>query len=80
MSVTFKFKESVREDRRREIIDVLGRAGLAARSLFPGQKRSNLASIFTVSKADPEAVNAALAGYGREIEYVEAAPKRRLKS
>jgi hypothetical protein len=81
MSVQFKFKDSVGEERRREIIDVLDRAGLAARSLYPGQSRPGLASIFTVTQADDaEALRAALTGYRRDIEYVEVAPKRSLKS
>jgi hypothetical protein len=82
MSVQFKFKESVGEERRREVVDALGRAGFEARSLFPGQKRPKLASIFTVPQADAkdlEAMNSALARYDRDIEYVEAAPSRRLK-
>jgi hypothetical protein len=81
MSVQFKFKDSVAEDRRREIIDVLGRAGYPARSLYPGQQRPRLASIFTVSQADDaKALQAALTGYKQDIEYVEASPKRKLKS
>ncbi|MFL4968834.1 MAG: hypothetical protein ACJ8FU_07680 [Xanthobacteraceae bacterium] len=82
MSVQFKFKESVREDRRREIVDTLERAGFAARCLFPGQKRPRLAAIFTVPQAgakDLEAVSSALSKYDRDIEYIEAAPTRSLK-
>lgn len=83
MSVQFKFKDTVGADRRREIIDALDRAGFVARSLFPNQKRPRLASIFTVTEAGAEDVNAvrtALTNYGRDIEYVEAAPERRLSS
>jgi hypothetical protein len=82
MSVQFKFKDSVSDDRRREIVDALGRAGFAARSLFPNQKRPQLASIFTLSEAEAEdlqALRSALTGYDRDIEYVEAAPARSLK-
>jgi hypothetical protein len=82
MSVQFKFKDDVGENRRREIIKALGRAGFAARSLFPGQTRAKLASIFTVSEAevaDVRAVQQALTGFDRDIEYVEAAPSRGLK-
>ncbi len=80
MSVTFKFKESVGEERRREIIHVLDRAGYAARSLFPGQKRPGLASIFTVSQtADPKVLGKALSSYNTDIEYIEAAPDRKVK-
>jgi hypothetical protein len=82
MSVQFKFKESVSEDRRREIVDALDRAGFAARSLFPGQKRPRLASIFTVTGAgagDLKAFRSALTDYDHDIEYVEAAPERKLK-
>jgi hypothetical protein len=81
MSVQFKFKDSVGEERRREIIDVLDRAGLAAHNLYPGQKRAGLASIFTVARADDaKTLRAALTGYRHDIEYVEAAPKRNVKS
>jgi hypothetical protein len=83
MSVQFKFKDSVGEERRREIVAVLERAGFATRCLFPGQKRPQLASIFTVSAADAKdlkAVNSALTEYDRDIEYVEAAPQRRLRT
>jgi len=81
MSVQFKFSDTVDDDRRLEIIEALKRAGFAARSLFPGQKRPRLASIFTVAKAkDVKALQAALSGYGRDIEYVEASPNRSLKS
>jgi hypothetical protein len=82
MPVQFKFRDNVGEDRRREIIDALGRAGFAARSLFPDQKRPKLAAIFTVPQAQAEdikAMNSALAEYDRDIEYVEAAPTRSLK-
>ena len=81
MSVQFKFKDSVAEGRRREIIDMLGRAGYAARSLYPDQDRPSLASIFTVSQADDvKSLRSALTGYKHDIEYVEASPKRGLKS
>jgi hypothetical protein len=82
MSVQFKFKETVGEERRREIVDALGRAGFKARSLFPGQKRPSLAAIFTVGgggATDVQAMRAALTKYARDIEYVEGAPMRRLK-
>jgi hypothetical protein len=83
MSVQFKVKDSVGDDKRREILDALGRVGFAAQSLFPGQKRPRLASIFTVSKADAKDVKAlrtALADYSHEIEYIEAAPERGTKA
>jgi hypothetical protein len=83
MSVQFKFKDSVGDDKRRKILGALGRAGFAAQSLFPGQKRPRLASIFTVSKADAKdvkALRATLADYSHEIEYIEAAPERGLKA
>jgi hypothetical protein len=83
MSVQFKLKDTIGEDRRREIVEALGRAGFEARSLFPGQTRPKLASIFTVAGADAkdvQAVHAALTKYARDIEYVEGAPKRRLKA
>jgi hypothetical protein len=83
MSIQFKFGDAVSPDRRLEIIEALGRAGFAAQSLFPGQKRPNLASIFTVSKAgakDVKALQAALTDFGHEIEYVEASPERNLKA
>ncbi len=82
MSVQIKFKDTVGEARRREIVDALGRAGFEARSLFPGQKRPNLAAVFTVAGADAkdvEAMQTALTKYARDIEYVEGAPTRRLK-
>lgn len=82
MSVQFKIKDSVSADKRREIVDGLGQAGFAARSLFPGQTRSKLASIFTVSEVsakDLETVQRALSKFGGDIEYVEAAPDRRPK-
>jgi hypothetical protein len=82
MSVQFKFKDGVAEDRRREIVDALGRAGFDAKSLFPGQKRPKLAAIFTVPKAgsgDLDALQSALSDYDRDIEYVELAPQRSLK-
>jgi hypothetical protein len=83
MSVQFKFSDTVDDDRRLEIIETLKRAGFAARSLFPGQKRPKLASIFTVAKANArniKTLRAALAGYAGEIEYVEASPDRNLKA
>jgi hypothetical protein len=82
MSVQFKFRDEVSHDRRLEIVDALGRAGFAAQSLFPGQKRPKLAAIFTVPKAnanDVKALRAALNRYGHDIEYVEAAPDRSTK-
>lgn len=83
MSVQFKFSDTVDDERRLEIIKALEHAGFAARSLFPGQKRPRLASIFTVAKAgarNTRALRAALTGYGDEIEYVEAAPDRKPKA
>jgi hypothetical protein len=81
MSVQFKFKDAVGEDRRREIVDALERAGFHVRSLFPGQKRPRLAAIFTIAGAkDAKAVSSALTKYDREIEYIETAPKRELKT
>jgi hypothetical protein len=83
MSVQLKFRESVGENRRREIIEALDRAGFAARSLFPNQKRSRLASIFTLSEADAadlQTLRNALTGYRTDIEYLEPAPDRRLKA
>jgi hypothetical protein len=82
MSVQFKFKESVSDERRCEIVDALERAGFEASRLFPDQKRPGLASIFTVSEADAsdiEAMKTVFAGYRRDIEYVEAAPERHIK-
>jgi hypothetical protein len=83
MSVQFKFRDRVGQDRRLEIIKSLGEAGFTAKSLFPGQTRPQLASIFTVSKADTDdvkAVKAALTDFGKDIEYVEASPGRKLKA
>ena len=83
MSVQFKFKDSVGIERQREVLEALGRAGFAAESLFPGQKRPALASIFTCPSAeakDLKAVNAILSKYRSDIDYVEAAPERSLKS
>ena len=72
MSVQFKFKDTVGEERRREIVAALGRAGFNARSLFPNQQRPKLASIFTVADAkDIEAFNSALTAYDRDIERSE---------
>ena len=82
MSIQFKLKDSVGEATRREIVDVLGRAGFAAQSLYPGQKRPRLASIFTVPKADAkdlDAVHSALSKFRTDIEFVEVAPQRTLK-
>lgn len=80
MSVQFKIKDGVAEGRRQEIVAALGRAGYDARTLFPGQKRASLASIFTIPRlADAKAVQAALSRFGRDIEYVEVAPQRSLK-
>jgi hypothetical protein len=83
MSVQFKFRDRVGHDRRLEIIKSLDEAGFTAKSLFPGQTRPKLASIFTVSKADGndlKALKAALTDFGKDIEYVEASPGRRLKA
>jgi hypothetical protein len=82
MSVQFKLREDLDEGRRREIVAALDRAGFAARTLFPGQKRSSLASIFTVGEAEAKdvgAVEKVLADFGDDVEYVEAAPDRRPK-
>jgi hypothetical protein len=82
MSLQFKFKNEVDEDRRREIVDVLDRAGFAARSLFPDQKRPRLAAIFTIPDAkaeDVSSLNLALKRFGSDIEYVEASPTRTIK-
>ena len=79
MSVQFKLREDLDDERRREIVAALGQAGYSARSLFPDQKRASLASIFTVGEAeakDLRAVRKALAGFGDDIEFVEAAPDR----
>lgn len=83
MSVQLKFKDDVDKGRRQEIIAALGRAGYAARSLFPDQKRPRLASIFTLAEAgagDLTAVRSALTDYDDDIEYLEASPQRRLKT
>jgi hypothetical protein len=80
MSVQFKFSEKISDDRRLEIIEALRSAGFAAHSLFPGQKRPALASIFTIADARARDVEKLLAGFGRDIEYVEASPERRPKS
>jgi hypothetical protein len=83
MSVQFKFSEKVSDDRRLEIIEALRGAGFSAHSLFPGQKRPKLASIFTVANAgarNVKTLEAMLAGFGPDIEYVEASPERGPKS
>jgi hypothetical protein len=80
MSVQFKFHDHVDQRRRRMIIKTLGDAGYAAEGLFPGQKRQNLAAIFTIAAADAKSVRAALDDFGDDIEYVEASPKRDLKA
>ena len=83
MSVQFKFSEKISDDRRLEIIETLRRAGFSARSLFPGQKRPKLASIFTVADAGAKNVKTLetmLARFGADIEYVEASPARGPKS
>lgn len=83
MSVQFKFNEKISEDRRLEIIEALRRVGFAAHSLFPGQKRPKLASIFTVADAgagNVKMVETTLARFGADIEYVEASPTRSPKS
>jgi hypothetical protein len=80
MSVQFKFRNKVAERRRRDVIKALAEAGFAAQSLFPGQKRPSLASIFTVSKGDAKEVRAALGGYDDDIEYVEGSPSRAPKA
>lgn len=80
MSVQFKFHDHVDQRRRRMIVKTLGDAGYAAESLFPGQKRKNLAAIFTVATADAGSVRAALGDFGDDIEYVEASPERNLKA
>ena len=80
MSVQFKFHDHVDQRRRRKIIKTLGDAGYVAESLFPGQKRQNLAAIFTVAEADAKSVRAALDDFGDDIEYVEASPRRDLKA
>lgn len=79
MSVQFKFHDRVDQRRRRLIIKTLNDAGYAAESLFPGQKRQNLAAIFTVAEADAKSVRAALGDFGDDIEYIEASPKRDFK-
>jgi hypothetical protein len=80
MSVQFKFHNRVREQRRRDIIKALAEAGFAAECLFPGQKRSSLAAIFTVAEAEPKDVHAALGDYRDDIEYVEGSPNRTPKA
>jgi hypothetical protein len=81
MSVQFKFSEKISDDRRLEIIEALRRAGFSARSLFPGQKRPKLASIFTVADAkNVKTLETTLARFGADIEYVEASPARGPKS
>lgn len=82
MSVQLKFKDKTTSERRREIIRALSLAGFHARSLFPGQQRPTLASVYTISKADStdlEEINSALVEYGGDIDFVEAAPGRKLK-
>ena len=82
MSVQLKFKDETSDEKRREVVDALARAGFKARSLFPGQKRPKLASIYTISEADAgdlREINDALAGYDPDIEFVESAPARKLK-
>ena len=82
MPVQFKFKDSVGDKRRQEILQALDRAGFSAESLFPGQRRPALASIFTVPAAeatDLNEINATLSKYRSDIDYVEAAPERSLR-
>lgn len=82
MSVQFKFRENVEHDKRLEIIEALAQAGFSAKSLFPGQTRPKLASIYSVSEADAKdikSLKATLTGFGKAIEYVEASPQRKLK-
>lgn len=82
MSVQFKFKVSVGAGRQREVLRALTKAGFAPESLFPGQTRPSLASIYTVPNAeakDLKSVNAILSKYKSEIDYVEPAPERRPK-
>jgi hypothetical protein len=79
MSVQFKFSEKISDDRRLEIIEALRRAGFSAHSLFPGQKRPKLASIFSVADAgarNVKTLETVLARFGTDIEYVEASPSR----
>ena len=83
MSVQFKFSEKISDDRRLEIIEALRGAGFAAHSLFPGQERPKLASIFTVADAgarNVKTLETMLARFGADIEYVEASPARSPKS
>ena len=83
MSVQLKFKDSVDEKRRDEVVAALGRAGFSAKSLFPSQKRPQLASIFTLSEAgaaDLAVLHDALTGFHSDIEYVEASPRRSIKT
>jgi hypothetical protein len=83
MPVQFKFKDDTSGATRREIVRALARAGFDARSLFPGQTRPKLASIYTIQAAEAEHVgdiNSALADYSGEIEFVEQTPKRELKA
>lgn len=80
MSVQFKVRENLGEERRLEIVAALARAGFSARHLFPDQKRASLAAIFTVGEVeagDVGAIRKALADFGDDVEYVEAAPDRR---
>ena len=83
MSIQLKFKDDTSGERRREIVHALARAGFDARSLFPGQTRAKLASIYTISAAEAEhlgEINSALAEYRGDIEFVEQAPQRKLKA
>jgi hypothetical protein len=83
MSVQLKFKDDTSGERRHEIVKALARAGFAARSLFPGQTRPKLASIYTISDAEAEhlsEIHSALADYRGDIEFVEQAPERKPKA
>jgi hypothetical protein len=82
MSVQLKFKDDTSDERRREAVDALARAGFTALNLFPGQKRAKLASIYTIADAgagDMRDINKALADYDLDIEFVETAPERQPK-
>lgn len=83
MSIQFKVANTSQPRTLRSIIAALKAAGFAAERLFPGQKRIDLETIYSIGDADATDlgdVKRVLRRFGDDIEYVEAAPDRSLRS
>ncbi len=81
MSVVFRLKGSVKQDRVREILSAIEEAGLTPRPAFPSAQQAPLASVYLVKgggEEELERVKSLIESVAPgSLEYIEVPPPRR---